>query len=256
MPELNPKIIAQQVQDAHERTLALIEGLDAKQLMGPLLATVNPLRWEIGHAAYFYEYWVLRHHLQQASIRDDSDSLYDSINIAHDDRWNLPLPSLDDTHAYIQTVLNNIKQCLSVGDDPKRDYLAQYAVFHHDMHNEAYTYTLQTLNYPAPKIGKAEAKILNAGALSGDVQIPGGRFMLGAAAQDGFVFDNEKWAHEVEIKPFSIARAAVSNADYLKFVEAGGYSNRQYWDDEGWLWHEESGLNHPVYWRKSSAGWQ
>ena len=256
MQKLQPDTILEQMLDAHERTLALIEGLNSEQLMGPLLATVNPLRWEIGHAAFFYEYWILRQHLKQPSIRTDSDDLYDSITIAHDDRWNLPLPSIQDTHSYIQTVLNNVKQCLSGGDDSKRDYLAQYAVFHHDMHNEAYTYSRQTLNYPAPEIGKTQAKILNAGALSGDVQIPGGKFMLGATAQDGFVFDNEKWAHEVEIKPFSIAKAAVSNADYLKFVEADGYSNKQYWDDESWAWREESCLNYPVYWRNDSSGWQ
>ena len=36
---------------------------DQQQMMGPRLAIVNPLRWEIGHTAYFYEYWVLRQHL-------------------------------------------------------------------------------------------------------------------------------------------------------------------------------------------------
>ena len=256
MQTLNPSIIAQQVQDAHDRTLALIQGLNPEQMTGPLLATVNPLRWEIGHVAYFYEYWVLRHHLQQRSIRDDSDSLYDSITIAHDDRWDLPLPTLAETQNYIQTVLDNIKECLSSGDDANRDYLAQYAVFHHDMHNEAYTYTRQTLNYPTPYPGKPEAQIHNAGGLSGDVQIPGGVFMLGATHQDSFVFDNEKWAHEVKIKPFRIAKSAVSNADYLKFVEAGGYSKKQYWNDKSWLWRQTSNLKHPIYWRQSEQGWE
>ena len=256
MIKLNRETIIEQAQDAHERTQTLIEGLTVEQLRGPMLATVNPLRWEIGHVAYFYEYWVLRHHLQQPSIRDDSDKLYDSITIAHDDRWDLPLPTLPETLKYIQRVADNMKQCLSSGDDTRRDYLSQYAVFHHDMHNEAYTYTRQTLNYPRPKIGKPETQILNAGGLTGDVRIPGGVYMLGATQQDGFVFDNEKWAHEVEIKPFSIAKAAVSNADYLKFVEAGGYRKKQYWDDEGWLWREESSLNQPVYWRQAESGWE
>jgi len=65
----------------------------------------------------------------------------DPLIIAHDDRWDLPLPSLQDTLTYIQNVQKNIIACLADGDDPVRDYLALYAVFHHDMHNEAYTYT-------------------------------------------------------------------------------------------------------------------
>lgn len=256
MPDLNPDCIAEALRDAHERTIALIDGLTPEQLIGPMLPTVNPLRWEIGHAAYFYEYWVLRQHLNQAPIRMDSDSLYDSISIAHDDRWHLPLPPMEETHAYIQQVLRNTVACLAEGEDSTRDYLAQYAVFHHDMHNEAYTYTRQTLNYPAPDIGRPEHQNLNAGGLSGDVNIPGGSFMLGASKHDGFLFDNEKWAHPVKIPPFSIAKAAVSNADYLAFVEADGYGKRGFWDKEGWQWREKSQHEQPLYWRQGPDGWQ
>ena len=263
MIKLDPELIASQAQEAHERTLVLIDGLSSEQLMGPLLPIVNPLLWEIGHTAYFYELWVLRHHLKQPPLLANADSLYDSMTIAHDDRWDLPLPSLEDTLVYIQTVLENIKSCLARGDDSVRDYLAQYAVFHHDMHNEAYTYTRQTLNYPAPLVADPDKAKPDKTSithdeigLSGDTKIPGGTFMLGASQQDGFVFDNEKWAHPVEISAFSIAKAAVSNADYLSFVEADGYKKREYWDDEGWKWRQQSQLLHPVYWRHTAEGWQ
>ena len=56
-----------------------------------------------------------------------------------------------------------------------------------------------------------------------------------------FVFDNEKWAHEVEIEPFRIARAPVTNGEFLEFVEEGGYRERRYWSDEGWQWLESGG---------------
>jgi iron(II)-dependent oxidoreductase len=256
MQKLNPHTIADQLEDAHQRTMALIDGLSDQQLIGPLLATVNPLLWEIGHAAYFYEYWVLRQHLNRQPIREDADRLYDSITIAHDDRWDLPLPELQQTLAYIKSVEDKVKQALAEGDDAKRDYLAQYAVYHHDMHNEAYTYTRQTLNYPEPDIGRAGHCIQEAGGLSGDASIPGGSFMLGASQQDGFVFDNEKWAHRVEIEPFRISRAAVSNGDYLKFVQADGYRKQKYWDEEGWQWRRQADLEHPVYWRQHDDGWK
>ena len=256
MRNFSSNVIAEQAQDAHERTLALLDGLTPQQLMGPLLATVNPLRWEIGHTAFFYEYWVLRQHFKEAPIRGDSEYLYDSINIAHGDRWDLPLPTMIDTYAYLQSVLNKVKQRLSEGEDSKRDYLVQYAVFHHDMHNEAYTYTRQTLSYPTPQIGKPAHRIHDAGGLTGDAHIPGGSFMIGASKQDGFVFDNEKWGHSIEIKPFSIAKAAVSNGDYMKFVESSGYYKKEFWDDEGWRWRAQSKLPNPVYWQHASAGWQ
>jgi ergothioneine biosynthesis protein EgtB len=226
--------------DARARTLALVDGLDAAQLMGPKLAIVNPLRWEIGHTAYFYEYWVLRRHLGEAAGREDVDRLYDSITIAHDDRWDLPLPSLPDTLAYMRQVLERVRAHLANDPpDARRDYLAQYAVFHEDMHTEAFTYTRQTLAYPTPAIGVAADPAWQAGGLAGDAEIPGGEFQLGAQPYDGFCFDNEKWAHPVEVQPFRIARAAVSNAEYAAFVDDGGYRRRELWDDVGWAWRDE-----------------
>jgi len=259
MTKLDPDVIVNQAQDAHERTSVLIEGLSEEQLIGPQLSIVNPLRWEIGHAAYFYEYWVLRQHMKQSPIIANADDLYNSMTIAHDDRWELPLPSTEDTLAYIQVVLDNFKTYMAGGEDSVRDYLAQYSVLHHDMHNEAYTYTRQTLDYPAPALIRPEkysSPPIQKDSLSGDAHIPGGVFMLGATRQDGFVFDNEKWAHPVEISPFSIAKAAVSNADFLGFVEAGGYEMREYWDDDGWQWRQQSQLLHPVYWRHTGDGWR
>jgi len=244
------------MEDARRRTLALIEGLDSGQLMGPKLPIVNPLRWEIGHAAYFYEYWILRQHLGEPPVLPSVDRLYDSITIAHDDRWDLPLPSLEDTLAYMRAVHDRVRRHVEQdGPDPQRDYLLEYAIYHEDMHGEAFTYTRQTLEYPAPAIGAVPADLMQ-GRLEGDAQIPGGRFMLGATPQDGFVFDNEKWAHPVEVQPFAIARAAVSNAEYAAFVEAGGYTDPQYWDGDGLAWRRESGLEHPRYWRRAGEGWK
>ena len=80
------------VLDARQRSLDLAADLDHEQLLGPRLAIVNPLLWEIGHVAWFQEKWVLRHVCQQKPVRKDADLLYDSIAIAHDIRWDLPLP--------------------------------------------------------------------------------------------------------------------------------------------------------------------
>jgi len=253
----NPLELAAQAADARERTLTLIEGLDGAQLMGPRLAIVNPLRWEIGHTAYFHEYWVLRQHLGEAPGRPDVDQLYDSIAIAHDDRWDLPLPSLADTLTYMGRVAERERAHLaSDPPDALRDYLVQYAVFHEDMHTEAFTYTRQTLAYPEPRIGTSPVAAWQAGGLAGDAAVPGGEFLLGAQDDGRFCFDNEKWAHRVEVRPFHIARAAVSNTQYTAFVEDGGYLQRELWDDEGWQWRDRQGLAHPVYWRAGARGWE
>jgi iron(II)-dependent oxidoreductase len=246
-----------QLEDARSRALTLIEDLNDAQLMGPRLAIVNPLRWEVGHAAYFHEYWVLRKHLGEAPTRRDVDQLYDSITIAHDHRWDLPLPPVAETLAYMRRVLEREQAHLTEdSSDAQRDYLVQYAVFHEDMHTEAFTYTRQTLNYPAPAIGVSPDPAWRAGGLAGDAEIPGGVFHLGGRPEDGFLFDNEKWAHPLEVAPFRIARAALSNGAYADFVDDGGYRHRDLWDDNGWHWRESLGLEHPVYWRRGTDGWE
>ena len=250
------RFLINSMEDARRRTLTLIDGLDAAQLMGPRLPIVNPLRWEIGHTAYFYEYWILRQHLGLEPVLACVDSLYDSITIAHDDRWDLPLPALDDTLAYMRAVHDRVRRHVEQdGPDPRRDYLLEYAIYHEDMHTEAFTYTRQTLEYPTPAIGTVPGELMQ-GRLDGDAQIPGGSFMLGASPQDGFVFDNEKWAHAVEVQPFAIARAAVSNAEYAAFVDAGGYRDAQYWDEAGLAWLRQSGLECPRYWRRAGDAWK
>jgi iron(II)-dependent oxidoreductase len=70
------------------------------------------------------------------------------------------------------------------------------------------------------------------------------------------VFDNEKWAHEVEVKPFAIARAATTQAEFAAFVDDGGYSQRDLWSADGWRWRSAAGAEHPVYWRRGAGGWQ
>jgi iron(II)-dependent oxidoreductase len=242
--------------DARCRTLELVDGLDGEQLMGPRLPTVNPLQWEIGHVAWFYENFVLRRLYRCPPLLANGDELYDSIKIAHETRWNLPLLSLDETLKYMNRVLETLLEHLQ-GDraDEQQSFLYQFATFHEDMHDEAFTWTRQALAYPTPHFaGTALRRPQDTGPLPGDVEVPGGRFLLGSPVEAPFLFDNEKWAHEVAVETFRIARAPVTNAEFAAFVEAGGYRRHEYWDEDGWRWREAAAALHPVYWIENEAG--
>jgi len=255
----SPEDLIQQLTDARARTCALIDQLSEEQLTGPKLPTVNPLRWEIGHAAYFYEFWILRHHYKEPPLISDIDELFDSIHIPHESRWDLQLPTVADTIKYMQQVKDRVVHYLSNGKkDAVRDYLTQYAIFHEDMHCEAFTYTRQTLQYPEPKIPLNHKSTVDTNQAVGDAFIPEGFFNLGADASDNFIFDNEKWAHQNKVAPFEISRTAVSNQEYIQFVNAGGYSQRECWCKEGWSWLNKNNIKHPVYWRfnKKSDHWE
>src|SRR3954467_4656111 len=137
------------VRDARRRTLDLVADLDDDVLLGPRLPTVNPLRWEIGHVAWFQERWVLRQARGRPPLRPDADRLWDSSAIAHDTRWDLPLPSREATIGYLRAVEERVLRLLEQRPTPEVRYHAEYTVYHEDMHGEALAYTRQTLEYPA-----------------------------------------------------------------------------------------------------------
>jgi len=265
--------------EARQRTLELIEDLSDEQMVGPRLDIVNPLRWEVGHVGYFQEYWVLRHYRKEAPTRPEGDRLYDSARIAHDTRWDLPLPSKTETLAYIQRILERVTGVARIPkaapgktvDGYDEAYFIRLALLHECMHAEAITYTRQTLGYTAPKItvldsgsgvrvsanrrpgvGQAsESRNPNA-----DAEIPGGTFLFGSTPGMTFVFDNEQWAYPVTLEPFGMSRTAVSNVEFAAFVEDGGYGRREHWTEEGWRWRESARADHPVYWqRQAGGGW-
>ena len=78
--------------------------------------------------------------------------------------------------------------------------------------------------------------------------------MFGTPPDASFLFDNEKWAHSILLKPFSIAVAPVTNEEFSIFVEDKGYEFQEFWSYEGQKWKAQSGLQHPGYWCKLNAG--
>ncbi|MBT3989033.1 MAG: ergothioneine biosynthesis protein EgtB [Rhodospirillaceae bacterium] len=257
MTELvSTQYLADLLEDANSRTLELVDGLDAEQIMGPQLPIVNPLLWEIGHVAWFYEQFILRMLYGADKTLDNGDEMYDSIAIEHSIRWDLPLLPLKETQNYIDDIRSRMIDRLGeISDsnlaDEQDSFIYPFATFHEDMHTEAYTYTRNTLEYPMPNFAAAkelDKSKLETGPHTGDVKIPGGTFLLGSTPDDPFLFDNEKWAHDVTVHPFQIARAAVTNEDFAAFVADDGYKRRDLWHDIGWGWRARAEAEHPVYW--------
>ncbi|MGH6693020.1 MAG: selenoneine synthase SenA [Gammaproteobacteria bacterium] len=248
---IEPALLERELRSSRTRTARLTGDLAGERLLGPQLAIVNPPLWEIGHVAWFQEWWCLRDGASAApgaSILPGADALYDSAKVAHDTRWSLPLPAIEKTRDYGAEVLDRvIRRLQRQPENSGLQYFAQLAVFHEDMHAEAFHYTRQTLGYPDPFPAPAAAPAMPE-ARRYDVELPGGEFQLGAEPGSGFVFDNEKWAHRVRVAPFRIARVPVTNGDYLAFVEEGGYRRREWWTEAGWAWRADAGAEAPRYW--------
>src|SRR3954466_8212881 len=123
---MQPAQLIHDLRAARERTRRGVDDLAGEREFGPMLAIVNPPRWEVGHVGWFQEFWCLRQgDERRPSILPNADALYNSATVPHDSRWTLPLPTFADTLAYRDAILEKIVERLKKGDaDP---YFAELA---------------------------------------------------------------------------------------------------------------------------------
>ncbi|HEU4853358.1 MAG TPA: selenoneine synthase SenA [Telluria sp.] len=259
--EQGPGELARSLQGARNYTLSLFDsfaayGLDQAARV-PLLQTINPPLWELGHIAWFAEWFILREaessHPAAAhgnSLLARGDDWFDSNTVAHRTRWSLDLPSPGAVKTYCHEVLDRVlDRLVHAGDSDAGLYPFRLALAHEDMHGEAFLYTLQTLGLAAPRVPHASQYF----TAEGEVAYPGGTLWMGSEQGRGFVFDNEKWAHPVYVPAFSADSSLVTNARYAEFVEDGGYQDARYWSRAGLEWLMRQERSCPRYWQREGG---
>jgi ergothioneine biosynthesis protein EgtB len=236
------------------------------QLVVPQRAELNPPLWELGHIGWFQEWWLARNPQRllgaaadplvgrPPGLRAGADALYNSSAVPHDSRWTLPLPDAATTRADLAAQLSRTLDLLAETpqDDDEALYFYRWALFHEDMHHEAAVYMAQGLGVtiadprwqPAPLPPPA-----------GDLALAGGPHRLGHAGA-GFAFDNELGAHDIVLDPFRIDRQVRRWAEFLPFVEAGGYAEPRWWTAAGRTWLARTRATAPRYLRRSGKAWQ
>ena len=254
--------VAAALREARDYTLSLYEHLDLDRHVVPLRPEVNPLRWELGHVGWFQEYWCLRGGplgaATHASRYPHADGLWNSSEIPHDSRWSLPLPDAVRLTDYLRATLEASLRRLRSVDDEER-YCFELALFHEDMHGEAMLMTLQTLGLPAPPwLRSSREHPPLRSAIRGDLEVPAQTIAIGSQRDDiarRFVFDNEKWAHQVDLPAFAIGRTCVTNDEFRAFVEDDGYRRPELWSPQGRRFVADARRDAPAYWRSGDGGW-
>jgi iron(II)-dependent oxidoreductase len=172
------------------------------------------------------------------------------------------LPGLGECREFLDRIRHRVTDQLPQldleGHDPlMRDGFVFRMVLQHEyQHNETILQTLQLKRgdpYHPPR-GWTPPESPAAHAFDGMVRFPGGRVEIGTDDRSA-AYDNERPRHEVDLAPFLIDAAPVTEEAYADFVEAGGYQEREYWSDQGWTWLQESGVEAPKHWRRDGEGW-
>jgi iron(II)-dependent oxidoreductase len=254
--------IAHLLGEARERTLLLVAPLTAVDLRRQHDALMSPIVWDLGHIGHFEEVWLLEKLDGTETASEGLRGIYNPFENPRAVRDSLPLPSLDECRSYLAQVRAAVLARAALGDpDPTtpllRDGFVYRLVLQHEyQHCETILQTLQLKQgapYPAPRQLVAPHRDPSAPPPGSVVRFPGARVVIGTDDRSA-AYDNERPAHEVDVAPFRIDTHPVTNGEFARFVDDGGYERRDAWSPRGWAWKEEAGLPGPKHWSEDSGG--
>ncbi len=235
--------------EARERTLALVQPVSDDDLERVHSTLMSPLVWDLGHIAAFEDLWLVHRYGDRPLLHDDLADVYDAFETPRANRGDLPFLRPDEAREYLAEVRARTLDVIEergVGDG----LLHELVLRHEHQHDETMLQTLQLARLTDYEpLERRPVPPLSGPGLTGleFVVVPGGECVIGAPA-DEFAYDNERPRHRTDVREYRIARAPITNATYLTFVEGGGYRRREWWSDEGWAWKEEYDITRPEGW--------
>jgi gamma-glutamyl hercynylcysteine S-oxide synthase len=258
---IDPRVIAAQLLEARERTFLLTAPLTDEELRTQHDPLMSPVLWDLGHIAHFEELWLTRN-LQGRIEFVEMPGLFNPFEHPRSERGALPLPGMADCREIMDEIRGRVLGRLAITDFDSghpliRDGYVYHMVLQHEyQHNETMLQTLQL------KQGRPYSPVLRFDDARAPAETPhpamvhfaGGTVEIGTDDRSA-AYDNERSRHMVYVAPFWIDMYPVTNAEFERFIAAGGYTSREYWSDAGWAWLQESGVTAPKHWRRIEGRW-
>ncbi|TDF67087.1 SUMF1/EgtB/PvdO family nonheme iron enzyme [Cupriavidus sp. L7L] len=257
--------LAQALVETRNRTLAWLAafGQTRRAWDVPRQYDADPPLWTLGHVAWHAEWWCLRGVRQvdrggvpvpvasEPALLDGADEWFDPDRIGPDERWEVTLPDVAVVKRYAADVLDGLLRRVALLPDDSDLTLYPYrrALFHEDAQGEGLAALLQALGMAPAESAPAAGSARLAGQ-GGTLQFPGGRFTLGWSEPDGFAWPDELPPQPTYVPAFEMDVAPVSNAQFLEFIEDGGYERPAWWSASGRQWLMTQERSSPRYWSR------
>ena len=174
-------------------------------------------------------------------------------------------PSIEAVQEYVRKIRYLLDEKLSDAlsdsnsfgrDGFQLDTLLNVAIEHRLMHAETLAYMLHQLPLDRKVPQGKSSNPVTAPVEHRSVEIPAGPVTLGLRrGVDVFGWDNEYESHTVDVPAFAIDRYKVTNRQYLEFIVAGGYEDRNLWSADDWSWKSQQGISHPAFWKRDVGQW-
>ncbi len=256
--QIKDRIVAD-LDRARARTQLLTEALDDAELVQQHSRLMSPLVWDLAHIGNQEELWLLRDVGGKDPILPNTvDQLYDAFQHPRADRPALPLLDPAASRRYVGDVRTKVIDLLERTPLHGRRLTEGGFVFgmiaqHEQQHAETMLATHQ-LRRGDPVLTAPPPQAPVSTDLPAEVLVPGGPFVMGTSAHP-WALDNERPAHQVQVPPFWLDTAPVTNDDYQQFIAAGGYDEPCWWHPTGWQHRQTAGLTAPLFWQQNGREW-
>ena len=260
---------------ARAYTTSLFADLDERDFRRQVHPEFSPPGWHLGHIAVTEAFWILQRCGRAAPLNPDYETLFSPLETPKAQRTRLP--AAGEVVAYLDRVRERTFAFLERGDwrddHPllREGRILNVLLQHEEQHGELVLLIrnlLAAADYDAGRNGAASrsAEPFHCGdtfqppapaalppASDAMLHVPAGWFAMGSD-RCAATLDNERPRHQAETRAFLIDRTPVSNAEFLDFVERGGYREKCHWTPDGWRWRTEQRAEHPFYWRPQGRG--
>jgi ergothioneine biosynthesis protein EgtB len=253
---------------------ALAAPLSAEDMMIQSMPDASPTKWHLAHTTWFFETFILQEYEADFAWFDETfcvlfNSYYNGIGAQHPRprRGMISRPDLDTVLAYREAVEERLEALVADIDSREtRQHVAQrlrLGVNHEQQHQELLITDIKhalAQNPAWPAYDERRRGVQGRpedSASAAPVRwrpFEGGLVTTGFRGE-GFHFDNEGPAHPVHLEPFALSDRAVTQGEWLNFMEDGGYDNALLWLDAGWAWRQREHIEAPAYWRSTDSGW-
>lgn len=228
------------------------------------IVDVSPPKWHLGHTSWFFETFILLPHLPNYSCFNPSypyvfNSYYESLGarVIRTDRGNLSRPTVEEVYQYRRHVDAAMEQLLSLPISDELNMLTVLGLNHEEQHQELLATDIKYILGHNP-LFPTYKEIVDAVEIDfpadESIVIKEALYDIGYNGS-GFCFDNELGRHTVFLPAFTIAKALVTNGQYLEFIEDGGYGKHKYWHAEGLDWIKNNNISAPLYWHWMGDQW-
>ena len=224
----------------------------------------SPTKWHLAHTTWFFETFVLAPHRRGYQLHDPNypylfNSYYQQAGPRYPrpQRGLLSRPSAAEIVAYREAVDAAMMEGLVSGELAGVDGLVELGCHHEQQHQELLLTDILHLfaqNPLRPAYGRDRPVDAVDAAPLRWIPFEGGIVSIGHAG-DGFAFDNEAPEHEILLRPFRLANRLVTNAEWMSFVDDGGYRSPTLWLSDGWDHIQREGISSPLYWEKRDGTW-